>query len=168
MRLSVKICCLHLCTIKLLLFSYISAKFEAAVWFYKDTGPQKDETMKKQHANDEKCHVKIKVLNVFFAWRFSCLFFVFSRGGSRYLVFSPGVISSFRLVWCVSPGVFRLHALHYCGQKKRHKNSLLIYWQVTTISFRNNKTVSLTPCCEPETRLYRDYIEFKRVSQSPS
>ena len=29
--LSVKVCCLHLYTIKLLLFSYISAKFEAAI-----------------------------------------------------------------------------------------------------------------------------------------
>ena len=42
-RLSVKVCCLHLYTIivsiiKLILFSYISAKFEAAVWFYKITG----------------------------------------------------------------------------------------------------------------------------------
>ena len=30
-RLSIKVCCMHLYTIKLLLFSYISAKFEAAV-----------------------------------------------------------------------------------------------------------------------------------------
>ena len=37
-RLSVKVCCLYLYTIKLLLFSYISAKLEAAVWFYKITG----------------------------------------------------------------------------------------------------------------------------------
>ena len=37
-RLSVKVCCLHLYKIKLLSFSYISAKFEAAVWFYKVTG----------------------------------------------------------------------------------------------------------------------------------
>ena len=34
-RLSVKVCYLHLYTIKLLSSSYISAKFEAAVWFYK-------------------------------------------------------------------------------------------------------------------------------------
>ena len=37
-RLSVKVCCLHLYTIKLLSFSYISAKFEAAVCFYKVIG----------------------------------------------------------------------------------------------------------------------------------
>ena len=37
-RLSVKVCYLHLYTIKQLSFSYISAKFEAAVWFYKVTG----------------------------------------------------------------------------------------------------------------------------------
>ena len=30
-RLSAKVCCLHLYTIKLLSFSYIPAKFEAAV-----------------------------------------------------------------------------------------------------------------------------------------
>ena len=36
--LSVKVCCLHLYTIKLLSFSYISTKFEAAVWFYKVIG----------------------------------------------------------------------------------------------------------------------------------
>ena len=37
-RLYVKVFCLHLYTIKLLLFSYISAKFEATIWFYKVTG----------------------------------------------------------------------------------------------------------------------------------
>ena len=37
-RLSVKDCCLNLYTIKLLSFSYISAKFEAAVCFYKVIG----------------------------------------------------------------------------------------------------------------------------------
>ena len=37
-RLSVKVCYLHLYTIQLQSFSYVSVKFEAAVRFYKDTG----------------------------------------------------------------------------------------------------------------------------------
>ena len=37
-RLFVKVSCLDLYTIKLLSFSYISAKFKAAVWFYKIIG----------------------------------------------------------------------------------------------------------------------------------
>ena len=37
-RFSVTVCYLLLYTIKLLLFSYISAKFEAAVWYYKVIG----------------------------------------------------------------------------------------------------------------------------------
>ena len=37
-RLSVKVCCLHLYTIKQVSFSYICAKFEAAVWFYEVIG----------------------------------------------------------------------------------------------------------------------------------
>ena len=36
--LYVKVCCLHLYTITLLSFSYISDKFEATVWFYKVIG----------------------------------------------------------------------------------------------------------------------------------
>ena len=37
-RLKVKVGCLHLYTIKLLSFIYISAKFQATVWFYKVIG----------------------------------------------------------------------------------------------------------------------------------
>ena len=46
-RLSVKVCCLHLYTIKLLSFSFISAKFEAQFDFIKLLDPIKDDRQRK-------------------------------------------------------------------------------------------------------------------------